>query len=125
MITLTDAAKAQIETLCKNDDIYAVTLNMKGGGCAGFEYDWNTASSADEIDDNATIIEAGAGTLAISPESLLYLIGSVVDYKTSIIGSQFEINNPMAASTCGCGISVNIDMNKVAEVDTSKIVEVK
>jgi iron-sulfur cluster insertion protein len=125
MITLTDAAKAQIEMLCKNDDIYAVTLNMKGGGCAGFEYSWNTASSADEIDDNATIIDAGDGILAISPESLLYLIGSVIDYTVSIMGSQFEINNPMAASTCGCGISVNIDMNKVAEIDTSKIVEVK
>ena len=125
MITLTDAAKAQIETLCKNNDIYAVTLNMKGGGCAGFEYDWKTAQSKEEVEDSATIIEAGSGILAVGSESLLFLFGSTIDYKTSIIGSQFEIENPMAQSSCGCGVSINIDMDKVAQIDTSKIVEVK
>lgn len=115
MITLTNTAKTHIETLCENEEIYAVTLNMKGGGCAGFEYDWNTVSSADKLDKDATVIEAGSGMLAIGSHSLLYLVGSTVDYKTSVVGSQFEIENPMAASSCGCGVSVNIDMDKVAQ----------
>ena len=40
LCTLTDSAKQQIDTLCKEHECYAVTLNVKGGGCAGFEYEW-------------------------------------------------------------------------------------
>ena len=117
MIELTDAAKSQIEKLCKENDVYAITLGMKGGGCAGFEYDWDAAKTAEDLDENSTIIEAGAGKFAVEPMSLLYLMGSTIDYKTSIIGSQFEVDNPMSKSSCGCGVSVNIDMDKVAEVE--------
>jgi len=117
MIELTDAAKSQIEKLCKENDVYAITLGMKGGGCAGFEYDWDAAKTAEDLDENSTIIEAGAGKFAVEPMSLLYIMGSTIDYKTSIIGSQFEVDNPMSKSSCGCGVSVNIDMDKVAEVE--------
>jgi len=118
MIELTDAAKSQIEKLCKENSIYAVTLGMKGGGCAGFEYDWDAAKSKEDLDENSTIIEAGEGKFAVEPMSLLYIMGSTIDYKTSIIGSQFEVDNPMSKSSCGCGVSVNIDMDKVAEAES-------
>lgn len=116
-IELTEAAKNQIEKLCVDNNLYAVTLGMKGGGCAGFEYDWNSANSKEELDENSTIVEAGQGRLVVEPMSLLYLIGSTIDYKTSIIGSQFEIDNPMSQSSCGCGVSVNIDMDKLADAE--------
>jgi iron-sulfur cluster assembly accessory protein len=117
MIELTEAAKTQIEKLCTDNGVYAITLGMKGGGCAGFEYDWDAAKTAEDLDENSTIIEAGAGKFAVEPMSLLYIMGSTIDYKTSIIGSQFEVDNPMSKSSCGCGVSVNIDMDKVAEVE--------
>jgi len=117
MIELTDAAKSQIEKLCKENDVYAITLGMKGGGCAGFEYDWDAVKTAEDLDENSTIVEAGEGKFAVEPMSLLYIMGSTIDYKTSIIGSQFEVDNPMSKSSCGCGVSVNIDMDKVAEVE--------
>ena len=124
-IELTEAAKNQIEKLCNDNNLYAITLGMKGGGCAGFEYDWNSVNSKEELDENSTIVEAGQGRLAVEPMSLLYIMGSTIDYKTSIIGSQFEIDNPMSQSSCGCGVSVNIDMNKVAEIENSLGTEVK
>jgi iron-sulfur cluster assembly accessory protein len=125
MIELTEAAKNQVETLCKTNNVYAVTLGMKGGGCAGFEYDWDVVKTADELDENSTIVEAGEGHFAVEPMSLLYIMGSTIDYKTSIIGSQFEIDNPMSKSSCGCGVSINIDMDKVAEVENDLITEIK
>jgi len=125
MIELTEAAKNQIEKLCEDNNLYAITLGMKGGGCAGFEYDWDSVDSKDELDENSTVVEAGKGRLAVEPMSLLYIMGSTIDYKTSIIGSQFEIDNPMSQSSCGCGVSVNIDMNKVAEVEADLGTEIK
>ena len=125
MIELTEAAKTQIETLCTTNNVYAVTLGMKGGGCAGFEYDWDVVKTAEELDQNSTIVEAGAGNFAVEPMSLLYIMGSTIDYKTSIIGSQFEIDNPMSKSSCGCGVSINIDMDKVAEAENELTTEIK
>ena len=125
MIDLTEAAKTQIEKLCKDNDVFAITLGMKGGGCAGFEYDWDSAKSREDLDEDSTIIETGEGNFAIEPMSLLYLMGSTIDYKTSIIGSQFEVDNPMSKSSCGCGVSVNIDMDKVTEAENNLITEIK
>ena len=125
MIELTEAAKTQVELLCKTNNVYAVTLGMKGGGCAGFEYDWDVVKTAEELDENSTIVEAGEGHFAVEPMSLLYIMGSTIDYKTSIIGSQFEIDNPMSKSSCGCGVSINIDMDKVAEAENDLITEIK
>ena len=99
MIELTESAKNQIEKLCKENNLYAVTLGMKGGGCAGFEYDWNAAKTKEELDENSTIIEAGEGLFAVEPMSLLYLMGSTIDYKTSIIGSQLT-SGLEGSSTC-------------------------
>jgi len=48
--TLTDAAKQQIDTICKENEVYAVTLNMKGGGCAGFEYKWDTYDETEYLE---------------------------------------------------------------------------
>jgi len=125
MIDLTEAAKNQVEKLCKDNNVYAITLGMKGGGCAGFEYDWDSATTAEDLAENSTIIEAGEGNFAVEPMSLLYLMGSTIDYKTSIIGSQFDVDNPMSKSSCGCGVSINLDMDKVAEAENNLITEIK
>jgi len=115
MITLTEAASKQIEKLCIDNNLYAVKLDMKGGGCAGFEYDWSTAELESDVTERSTIVQAGTKLLAVSPMSLLYLFGSEIDYKVTLTGASFEINNPMAKGSCGCGVSITIDMDKVAE----------
>ena len=106
--TLTEAAKQQINLLCKENSKFGVSLNIKGGGCAGFEYEWGLLSE-EEVEDESEVLNAGTGNLVIAPHSLMFLVGTVVDYKKDIMGSMFDIQNPNAQSSCGCGVSVNFD----------------
>jgi iron-sulfur cluster assembly protein len=110
--TITPAADAQISKLCEENDCYAISLNLKGGGCAGFEYDWGTMN-LDEIGPQDEIVACDKGNFVISADSVMFLIGTEVDYVNSLTGSNFEINNPNAQSSCGCGVSVNFDMDSL------------
>jgi iron-sulfur cluster assembly accessory protein len=112
ILQLTDNAQEKINELCSKDGIDAVTLNMKGGGCAGFEYTWGTAIDK-ELEQDDEIIETSTGKLAIGQASVMFLIGTVIDYKKEVFGSMFDIQNPNAKSSCGCGVSVNFDMDKL------------
>ena len=116
LITVTDSAKQQINTICEENNVYAVTLNMKGGGCAGFEYDWGTIDSPDTIESNDIVIEAGKGKLVVGSHSLMFLLGTEIHYKKDIMGAMFDIRNPNAQSSCGCGVSVNFDMDKLPDL---------
>lgn len=113
--TLTEAAQDQINTICKENDCFAVTLNIKGGGCAGFEYEWSTIGSPSEVDINDIEIDAGYGKLVIGAHSIMFLMGTEIDYKKDIMGAMFEIKNPNAQSSCGCGVSVNFDMDNLSQ----------
>lgn len=109
--TLTDSAKAQIDTLCKENNCYAISLNLKGGGCAGFEYEWGTVADPSQLESGDEVVTTdGEGHFVVSSHSLMFLIGTEVDYVTSLVGANFEIRNPNAVSSCGCGVSVNFDM---------------
>ena len=114
--TLTEAAQTQIDTICKENNAIAVSLNMKGGGCAGFEYDWGIISDACEIQDGDEVITTATGnSFVIGVHSIMFMIGTIVDYKKDIMGSMFDIQNPNAQSSCGCGVSVNFDMDKLSQ----------
>ena len=112
--TLTESAKAQINTICEENNCYAVSLNLKGGGCAGFEYDWTTINQ-DKIEANDVVIDAGSGKFVVGAHSLMFLIGTEINYKKDLMGAMFEVNNPNAKSACGCGVSVNFDMDKLSQ----------
>jgi iron-sulfur cluster assembly protein len=111
--TLTDSAKKQINELCEQNDAFGISLNLKGGGCAGFEYDWSVVSSKEQLVPLDEVISTGSGNFIIGGTSIMFLVGTEVDYVKSLVGSQFEIRNPNAKSSCGCGVSVNFDMDKL------------
>ena len=113
--TLTEPAKHQINTICKENNCFAVSLNLKGGGCAGFEYEWATVESSAEVEDNDILIDAGSGKLIVGAHSIMFLMGTEIDYKKDIMGAMFDIRNPNAQSACGCGVSVNFDMDKLSQ----------
>jgi iron-sulfur cluster assembly accessory protein len=117
-INLTPTAKSKINELCK--DAFGVHLGMKGGGCAGFEYEW-TMIQKEDVGVNDEIINCGNGNLVIDATSLMYLFGCEIDYVTDVFQTQFVINNPNAQSSCGCGVSVNFDLDKVEQ--NAKITE--
>lgn len=120
LVKVTSAANQQISKLCNEHDCYAITLNLKGGGCAGFEYEWGTAQKED-IEANDFVIACESGNFVVGAHSLMFLAGSTIDYTKSIIGSTFEIKNPNAQSSCGCGVSVNFDMDKLPDLTSSAV----
>jgi iron-sulfur cluster assembly accessory protein len=113
IVTLTDTAKAQIDSICQENDSYAVSLNLKGGGCAGFEYDWATVASAADLEANDVVIDSNTGKFVVGATAVMFMIGTEIDYVKNIMGATFEVNNPNAQSACGCGVSVNFDVGKI------------
>ena len=104
MIKLTDNALIRLRELRKKNDKRFVRLDVKGGGCAGFEYKWSYADE-DRIDD--LVID---DVLLVSRDYELYLMGLELDYSYDDFESMFKFNNPKAKSTCGCGTSFSVGM---------------
>ncbi|HLF07318.1 MAG TPA: iron-sulfur cluster assembly accessory protein [Thermoplasmata archaeon] len=80
-------------------------VKMVSGGCAGMSYEFEFAELTNKND--AVIQEHGA-TVIIDAKSALYLIGSQLDYKESLMQSGFVVNNPNVKATCACGTSVTV-----------------
>jgi len=102
---ITESAKQHINKICKDYDVFAVSLNLKGGGCAGYEYEWQTVEK-DSILKEDTVISTGSGNLVIGSFSTAFLERTEIDYVTEMLGSKLTINNPNVQSSCGCGESI-------------------
>ena len=105
MIKLSDNALLRLRELRTKNNHKFVRLDIKGGGCAGFEYHW---SYSDEEQRNDAVIE---NVLLVSRDYELYLMGLELDYSYDDFESMFKFNNPKAKSTCGCGTSFSIESN--------------
>lgn len=106
-LLLTERAVAKIKSLIESEDNAELKLRVyvTGGGCSGFQYGFDFA---DEAADDDTRVEKEGVTVLVDPLSYQYLVGSEVDYQEGLEGSRFVINNPNAATTCGCGSSFSI-----------------
>tara|TARA_B100000287_G_scaffold366043_1_gene361107 strand:+ start:137 stop:445 length:309 start_codon:yes stop_codon:yes gene_type:complete len=102
MINILPDALDRLNVLAKKHNKKFVRLQVKGGGCAGFEYEWTF-----EDNDNREDIIVNE-ILLIDRMNELYLQGMELDYKEEIFGSNFVFNNPMAKSSCGCGTSFSV-----------------
>lgn len=102
MITVTDSAKSRIEAVCGSSPF---RIAVDGGACQGFQYVMDVAEGVAE-DDEA--FDFDGVTVVVDRTSLPFLLGSKVDYVSSLVGERFEISNPNASSTCGCGVSFSV-----------------
>ena len=106
---ITDEAKNQIEKLLeKNPGKYAVSLAVLGGGCAGFKYDWGFVDTKESIAQGDHTEDWNTGRFVVDETSMLYVMGTKIDWIEETFGSQFEISNPNSTSACGCGESFGI-----------------
>ncbi|MBL7003887.1 MAG: iron-sulfur cluster insertion protein ErpA [Gammaproteobacteria bacterium] len=97
------AAKKTAELIKEEgNDALRLRVFVQGGGCSGFQYGFTFDEEQKEGDKE---IEKNGVLLVVDPMSYQYLVGAEVDYKESLEGSMFVINNPNATSTCGCGAS--------------------
>ncbi len=106
-INLSERALRKVRQLLAEEENDALKLRVyiTGGGCSGFQYGF--AFEEEAAEDDAAIEREGV-TLLVDPLSFQYLVGSEVDYTEGLEGSRFVVNNPNAATTCGCGASFSI-----------------
>ena len=106
-INLSARAVHKVLQLVAEEENPALKLRVfiTGGGCSGFQYGF---SFEEESADDDVVVEVGGVTLLVDPMSFQYLVGSEVDYTEGLEGSRFVVNNPNAATTCGCGASFSI-----------------
>jgi iron-sulfur cluster assembly protein len=105
-LSITENAAKRIEHLLKSEAEGAyLRVAVDGGGCNGFQYrfDFDTKLNEDDI----KITRDGAKVI-IDETSLEFVKGSVIDYVVTLGASAFEIKNPNAASSCGCGNSFSV-----------------
>ena len=105
-IKITNSAALQIKHLLKKDRINTYfRIQVNGGGCAGFQYDF---TFTDKKEKNDLTFKKNNVEILIDEVSINLIQGSTIDYVNELIGSTFKINNPKATSSCGCGTSFSI-----------------
>lgn len=105
-ITLTERAAKRINKIASDSDgKQHLRISVLGGGCSGFQYEFALDGERNEDD---LVIERDGATVLIDSVSLVYVLGSEIDYVDDLIGSQFQIKNPNATASCGCGTSFSV-----------------
>jgi len=107
IVALTEKAAEKVKEIRTEEsieDTYALRLKVQGGGCSGFSYDLYF-DQQQEIDHS---LESHGVKLICDQMSLMYLMGTEVDYVEGLHGAGFKFNNPNVKSTCGCGSSFSV-----------------
>ena len=105
MITLSKSAAIKIKSMQADldDPSKLLRIFVDAGGCSGFEY----GMSFDAVKPDDKKLEDQGISFVVDPTSLAYLDGSHVEFDDGLNGKGFEVKNPNATSTCGCGRSFN------------------
>ena len=106
VVTLTDAAAERVrEIMGAPGGKPYLRVGVKNGGCAGMEYVLEYADAPDPLDE---VVEDKGVRIVVGATSILFLLGSEVDYETTRLASKFVFRNPNETDACGCGESVTI-----------------
>ena len=107
MITVTDGAAVKIHTLLEKegDPTQGLRVAVRGGGCSGFQYQLEFEEAPGKMDQ---VVESNGVRVFVDPKSSLYLNGVVLNFDDGLMGSGFQIENPNARTTCGCGESFSV-----------------
>jgi iron-sulfur cluster insertion protein len=106
-IILTDSAVRRIATLKEREQVPNAFLRIavSGGGCSGFQYG---LSFDEERHEDDFLFEKNGVGVVIDEVSLNLLDGAEIDFVEDLMGASFQIRNPNAASSCGCGNSFSL-----------------
>lgn len=99
------AARRIAKILASEPQGSMLRVAVNGGGCSGFQYDFQitTERAPDDL-----VIEKGGAKVLVDEISLQYMLGSEIDYAEELIGASFKIQNPNATASCGCGTSFSV-----------------
>ncbi|MCR6672833.1 iron-sulfur cluster assembly accessory protein [Devosia ginsengisoli] len=103
-VVLTDrAAKRVSRILSKEPEGTVLRISVAGGGCSGFQYEYNLVQEKPASDD--IVLSKGDAVVLIDSMSLEFMGGAEIDFVDDLIGQSFQIKNPNAVASCGCGTS--------------------
>ncbi|MEQ9231438.1 MAG: iron-sulfur cluster assembly accessory protein [Cyclobacteriaceae bacterium] len=108
MIAVTDKAKERITELRTEEghsELSNIRVSVKGGGCSGLMYDLGFDENIDPADQ---VFEDKGVKILVDKKSLLYLLGTTLDFSDGLNGKGFQFVNPNATRTCGCGESFSV-----------------
>ena len=106
-VVLSDAAARRISKIVADETVpSALRITVEGGGCSGFSYKFDIVPKIANDDD--ITLENQDATVLIDTLSLVYMKGSVIDFVDDLIGQSFQIKNPNAVASCGCGTSFSL-----------------
>lgn len=104
MIELTNAAISQALSETKTHGNDTIRIGVTGGGCTGYKYVFDFASSINSSDH---ILDYGKFSIVIDEESLPLLKGSTLDFIQEGLNTSFKLFNPNETASCGCGVSIS------------------
>ncbi|MEZ5924935.1 MAG: iron-sulfur cluster assembly accessory protein [Hyphomicrobiaceae bacterium] len=115
VMTLTDAAAERLKAIIagRSSATAGLRVGVKNGGCAGMEYTMDWVEAVDPLDER---LEDKGVTLLIDKKAVLFLLGTVMDYRVETLKSGFVFENPNQTSACGCGESVAITPRSAEEL---------
>jgi iron-sulfur cluster assembly accessory protein len=106
-VTLTDSAARRIAKILSTEPTgTALRVSVEGGGCSGFQYRYDLVQQAPTDED--IVLERDGAVVLIDNISLEYMGGSEIDFVDDLMGQSFQIKNPHAQASCGCGTSFSI-----------------
>ncbi len=108
--SLSEAAAARINVLKTRENNPALMFRVcvKGGGCSGFQYEFDLTDAAPAEDDE--IFTLNGAQVIVDEVSLGMLAGSMLDYTEDLSSAGFAIKNPNATTKCGCGNSFSVSL---------------
>jgi iron-sulfur cluster assembly protein len=104
-IELTTTAAERIRNFVERDGGVGLRLGVKKTGCSGWAY---TVDLAREVLDDDLVFEQDGVKVVVASDSISFLDGSTIDFKSEGLGSAFHFDNPNATEECGCGESFTI-----------------
>lgn len=105
-VILTDEAATRINSIMADEpEGTMLRVSVEGGGCSGFSYKFDLVQQKDPTD---LVIENQGAIVLVDEISLNFLKGAKIDYVDALIGASFQINNPNATASCGCGTSFSV-----------------
>jgi iron-sulfur cluster insertion protein len=105
-VTLSAAAAARIRAIGEAEGREVLLrVAVEGGGCSGFQYQFELVQ---EVADDDLVVERDGARALVDVVSLALVKGSEIDFVDELVGAQFQVRNPNAKSSCGCGVSFSI-----------------
>jgi iron-sulfur cluster insertion protein len=105
-VTLSESAAKRLQAISEREG-HPVMLRVavEGGGCSGFQYQFDLVDAVQEDDLK---VERDGAAAVVDIVSLALLGGSEIDFVDELAGAEFRVRNPNAKSSCGCGVSFSI-----------------